>query len=119
MKKNKISFSVIITILLIAILILITITIIYGNGKNEKDERNERFDKPEKRNIDVYEKNDVSVDDATNEQVNTGMRTINPVANFIDYTYFNNRNKRHSYNIGFEPQSPLQTERNVSFTIKP
>lgn len=89
--------------------------------KVENNKCNERFTKSENKRIDppLYEKNDIRINnEIKDEQVNI-MKTINPPTNYIDYTYFNNRSKRHSYNIGFEPQSPLQTERNVSFTIKP
>ena len=115
MKKTKNLF--LFFIFLFSVLFLFLLTKIYNRNDKDKDES---FNKPEerKRNTDLYEKNDISIDDVKNEQLNE-MRTINPTTNYVDYTYFNNRSKRHSYNIGFEPQSPLQTERNISFTIKP
>lgn len=118
MKKNNLFTIIFLWILIMILLIIISIYDKNNKDKNEKFKPDEK-ERKEKRNIDLYEKNDVSVDNAKNEQIDTSMRTINPVTNFVDYTYFNNRNKRHSYNIGFEPQSPIQTEKNVSFTIKP
>lgn len=47
------------------------------------------------------------------------MQVPTPHINHVDYTYFNNKSKRNSYNIGNEPQSPQQTYHETKKTLEP
>lgn len=83
--------------------------------KNEEYKK-EEYEKEGHKYDDIYQKNkDVIVSEE--EPKHVSLETTCP--RYVDYTYFNNKHKKNLYNIGIEPQSPLLTQRNLSFTMKP
>jgi hypothetical protein len=111
-----------IIIFLIIICVILLIICVYFDHNKKNKENKDFFNKPsedKKERAGRYninkELNDIPVSENNNENI----KTVSPPLQHVDYTYFNDKHKRNTFNIGIEPQSPLQTERNLSFTINP